>query len=160
MNRDKLVEYLDLAKEAAERQPEQYQIPAFKVILRHLLSETPMTAAQQHDTPRPASPTPIGASIAAGKQLNEFLAQLSPKSHPDRVCAISYFLFKEKGESTTVNDIVDAYSRARIRRPQNISDVLGSCVRKGRLVDTEKKDSSKAWVITNAGEAHVESLSD
>ena len=70
--------------------------------------------------------------------------------------AIAYYVFKETNEPITIAEIVDAYSRARLKKPQNLSDVIGSCVRRGFLVDADRKDGAKAWVITGKGEEFVE----
>jgi len=143
-----------LAREAVEAEPEPYRTAAFPIVLQHLLRERGSTAGAARADSEPA---PRGHSVALGMQLNEFLATKAPKSHPDRLTSIAYYYYHERGnQAISISDIVEAYARARIKKPQNISDVIGSCVRRGHLIDTDKKDGAKAWLITKAGEVHVE----
>jgi hypothetical protein len=43
-----------------------------------------------------------------------------------------------------------------VKKPQNFPDVIAACVRRGRLVEGDRKDGMKAWVITRTGESYVE----
>jgi len=153
MQENGLAEIVELARKAVQNEPEPYKSAAFPVVLHYLLNKGLVAPQPGTDAPSPSGV----ASLAAGMQLNEFLASKSPKTHPDRVTAIAYYAYHERNkDAITTNDIADAYARARLKKPQNISDVVATCVRRGHLIDTDRKDGLKAWIITRAGEAHVE----
>lgn len=152
MQDNSLRDAIATARRAVEAEEEPYRSAAFTVILEHLLKKDSSVSPPAAETARP----PAGTSVAAGMQLNEFLALKSPKTHPDRVTAIAYYYHHEQSESITMKNVTEAYARARLKKPQNISDVISTCVRRGYLTDTEKKDSSKAWIITQAGDTAVE----
>lgn len=140
------------AREIAGSYEEPYKTVVFTEILKRLL-----------DMP---SRAPVAATGSGGPEvvaalpgsLNEFLAAKAARSHPDRVACIAYYLYRRDGLSMTAKDIAEGYTAARVRRPQNVSDVVGTCVRKGWLVDAERRDGAKAWTITPTGEQYVESL--
>ena len=152
MQENSLRDAIATARRAVEAEEEPYRSAAFGVVLEYLLNKGYPVSGAQRETPRP----PAGASAASGMQLNEFLAAKSHKTHPDRVTLIAYYYHHERNESVTIKDVADAYARARTKKPQNIPDVIATCVRRGHLVDTEKKDGLKAWIITQAGDTAVE----
>jgi len=87
----------------------------------------------------------------------EFLAQLNITTHIDRVVAILYHRHHSGDSLTTVEDLEEAYSDARVKAPRNFSDVLAQCIRKGYVVEVkDKKEGKKAWRITPSGEKYVE----
>lgn len=120
---------------------------AFEVVFRKLLEEREST--EQIKRPPPAIPK---------MQINELLASKNLKSHMDKVEAIAwYFLWQGSDDSVTRKDILDAYGKARMQKPQNLPDVINYSVRRGHLVDAlEKKDGQKAWSITPTGERYIE----
>lgn len=120
---------------------------AFEVVFRKLLEAGEIPTAEKR---RPL--------IALQMQLSEFLASKNLKSHMDRVEAIAwYFLHENHENSVTSKDILDAYSKARMQRPKNLTDVINQCVRRGHLVDAPgRKEGRKAWQITPTAEAYVE----
>lgn len=144
---------LERARRLSEDQPEPFRSLAFSALLAHLLHGGAPAGASQA---RPA-PAPIAGPPSTAIPIAEFLAQRRLDSHPDRVVAVAYYYYqREDGRGVTTKDLVDAYTRARARRPQNFPDVIASCVRKGYLVDGGRRDGMKTWVITGTGEAHVE----
>ncbi|MGI8551450.1 MAG: hypothetical protein ACR2PL_11800 [Dehalococcoidia bacterium] len=136
---------IDRARRLSEPEPEPFRSIAFRTLLDYLLSHgSAMTE------PRSAAPAP-------GLGLNEFLASRRAETHPDRVLAIAYYQERYNGgEPITTKDLVDAYQRARLKRPQNFPDVIATLVRKGHLVEQERRDGLKSWGITGTGVAHVE----
>lgn len=118
---------------------------AFEVVFRKLLEES----ARQVERP-PAA--------IAKMQINELLASKNLKSHMDKVEAIAWhFLWQGSDDSVTRKDILDAYGKRRMQKPQNLTDVINYSVRRGHLVDAlEKKDGQKAWSITPTGERYIE----
>ena len=150
MNEKTLGEAIQKARDMADKLPEPYRAPAFEVVLRHLLGAEP--APRPPERPPGAGPT----TPPAIGELNEFLAAKNPRSHPDRVVAIAYYFFRKNESGITTKDVIEAYGKARIKRPQNVHDVIATCVRRGLLVDTEKKDDMRAWVATPTGDAYVE----
>ena len=152
MQDDSLRDAIARARHAVEAEEEPYRSAAFTVILKYLLNRGSSANAAPVETRPPAA----GASAALGMQLNEFLALKSPKTHPERVTLIAYYYHHERNESITIKDVAEAYSRARVKKPQNVPDVIATCVRRGHLIDTEKKDGFKAWIITQGGDVSVE----
>jgi hypothetical protein len=135
------------ARRLCEGEPEPFRSIAFRTVLEHLLRAAPAAPAT---TSAPAAPPP-------DMDLTEFLAAKKAATHPDRVVAIAYFTYHtQAGAGVTTQDLTDAYSRARVKKPQNFPDVIAACVRRGRLVEGERKDGMKAWVITRTGESYVE----
>lgn len=150
MNEETLLQAIQKARDIADKLPEPYRASAFEVVLRHLLGgEGPPQPLKRQAAAEPTDRPAIG-------QLNEFLAARNPRSHPDRVTAIAYYSFHKDDSGITTRDVTEAYSKVRIKRPQNVHDVIATCVRRGLLVDSEKKDDMRAWIITPTGDAYVE----
>lgn len=137
------------ARRLSEDEPEPFRSIAFRTVLEHLLRSAP-AALGSTPAAAPAAPPP-------DMDLTEFLASKKVATHPDRVVAVAYFIYRtQNGAGVTTQDLTDAYSRARVKKPQNFPDVIAACVRRGRLVEGERKDGMKAWVITRTGETYVE----
>lgn len=144
MTDDELRAALDRARALADTQPEPYREAAFRVLLERFLGAGA----------RPARA--VNGRTADPSGLPEFLASLNVDSHPARVTAIAYYHFHTAdGAAINTRDIIEGYTRARLRRPQNIPDVVATCVRRGHLVDKGRKDGLKAWVITRTGDQFV-----
>lgn len=138
---------IERARRVCEGEPEPYRSLAFRVVLEHLLRATSSTAA----------PSPVPTAPTLDMDLTEFLASRKATTHPDRVVAIAYFFYHtQSGAGVTTQDLTEGYSRARVKKPQNFPDVIAACVRRGRLVEGERKDGMKSWVITRTGEGYVE----
>ena len=136
---------LQRARRLTEAEPEPFRSLGFRVVLEHLLRGG---GAHTEGTP---VPPPVDMD------LTEFLAAKKATTHPDRVVAVAYYTYHtQNGAGVTTQDLTDAYGRARLKRPQNFPDVIAACVRRGRLVEGERKDGLKSWVITRTGEAYVE----
>jgi hypothetical protein len=137
---------------------DEFQEAAFKVLLQRFLIDglSPSTTALvPYAGPQNGKVTRSAPSMG----LNEFLATKNVKTHVDRIAAIAYFAYAQGDETgITTRDVAQAYSKAREKKPQNIPDVIATCVRKGVLVDAPRKDGMKAWLITQTGERHVEEL--
>lgn len=146
MEDEQIRQAIDRARGLCEDQPEPFRSLAFRTVLEALLHRNGPSVP----SPRP-SPSPVGMDLI------EFLAMKKAETHPDRVVVIAYYYYKtQNGAGVTTRELSDSYARARIRRPQNYPDVIAGCVRKGYLVEGERKDGMKSWVITRTGEAHVE----
>jgi hypothetical protein len=128
---------------------------AFKVVLESLLRQGKVVGRE------PASSTErvqSGERAPILTNLNEFLAAKAPKTHVDRLTAIAYHSLHSGDEvGVTVEEILEGYTRSRTAKPKNVHDVVGQCMRRGFLIESEsRKDGAKAWVITGTGEAYVE----
>lgn len=90
--------------------------------------------------------------------LREFLLSKKPEDDVKKTLAIGYFLEKFEGlGSFNINDLEAAFERAKENKPSNINDKVNMNIRNGHLEETsEKKDSRKAWYLTNSGEQFVE----
>jgi hypothetical protein len=109
--------------------------------------------------------TPITATLKVegkpleGLSLVEFLNAKGPKSHPDKVVVMAYYLHKCQGvEIFNADDINECYSQARISRSANLNATINKTIAKGYIMEAqEKKENKKAWMITQTGERYVES---
>ena len=134
------------ARGLCEDQPEPFRSLAFRTVLETLLRGNGLTGPTARQ-----SPSPVGIDLI------EFLAAKKAETHPDRVVAIAYYFYHtQNGAGVTTKELADAYARARLKKPQNYPDVIAACVRRGFLVEGERKDGMKSWVITRTGESHVE----
>lgn len=91
--------------------------------------------------------------------LREFLLEKKPSNDVERTLTIGYFLEKHEGTSSfNIEDLLDAYVRAKEKKPININDKVGMNAKKGHMdEDRTKKDGKKSWYITSSGERFVES---
>jgi len=154
MNEDEIREKIATARRITQVDPQDplTQI-AFKEVLRLLLS--PDVGASQISYGK----RDLTLAIQAQRmQVNEFLATLrNLKTETDRVVAILYHYLHNDFEAPTRSEILQAYDKARIPKPKNLSDVVARCMRKGHVVQAmEPKDGQRAWKISATGETHVE----
>lgn len=91
--------------------------------------------------------------------IDEFIQKSNPKKHFDKVLCLSYLLEEYKRlESFTVKDIEDAYKKARLVPPKNLSDYLIKLKGKGLLIEIGKKEKLKSWRLSVDGMKFVKSL--
>jgi len=150
MDKEEIQAKIQRAKELVGGSPEDplTQI-AFGEVLRILFQEPSASATREARSQ--AKP------VALLTQISEFLAQKNITTHIDRIVAILYYQYHTGNELTTVAELGEAYSSARVRQPRNFSDLLAQCIRKGYVVEAkDKKDGKKAWQITPGGEEFVE----
>jgi hypothetical protein len=90
--------------------------------------------------------------------VKEFLLTKKPTDNVQRTLAIGYYLEHfESMDRFNVRDLTDGFRSAKEPPPININDKVNMNIRKGYMMETkEKKDKSKAWVLTNSGEEFVE----
>lgn len=150
MDREEIQNKIQQAKELVGGTPEDplTQI-AFGEVFRVLLQESLVMAREE-----------VKAEIkhkALPTQLSEFLAGKNITTHLDRIVAILYYQYHKGNSLTTIVELEEAYSNARVKAPRNFSDVLAQCIRRGYVVEAkDKKDGKKAWQITPTGEEFVE----
>jgi len=150
MDRAKIQSKIQEARELVGGVPEDpFTQIAFREVLRMLLQEYTVSLEEKSGLKTEATSLP--------KQISEFLAQKNIKSHLNRVVAILYYYHRGGQELTTVPELQEAYSSIRVKAPQNFSDVLAQCIRRGYVVGTlSKEGGKKAWQITSTGERYVE----
>ena len=85
--------------------------------------------------------------------VTEFLSIKMPSSDVQKTLAIAYYLEKyEHLSSFNVDDVKSHFRLARQPLPQNVNDKININIKKGYIMDAEeKKDSKKAWIVTNSG---------
>jgi hypothetical protein len=150
VNKEEIKSKIQQARELVGGGPEDplTQI-AFGEVLRVLLQEP--AASAMGEVKLPAKP------VALPAQLSVFLAPLNVTTHIDRIVAILYYQYHTGNTLTTIAELEEGYSSARVKAPRNFSDVLAQCIRKGYVVEPkDKKDGKKAWQITSLGEKFVE----
>lgn len=149
MNKEDIKQKFTEAKELVSDIEEPYQGLALEIVFRWLLDQAVSPVQLVGPGVRPA----ISPSMA----LNEFLASRKPKSHKDRVLLVAYYYLHSKNEPVTRAEIDEAYTLARMARPQNLSDMIGKCIAKGYLMEhPAEKEGKKAWHITQTGEKYLE----
>ena len=142
---DELRAAVERARRISELEPEPFRSAAFQTLLDYLINNRSLVGESKL------------APLAAGLDLNEFLAALSVDTHPDRVLAIAFYQERySEGPPVTARDLSDSYQRARLRRPQNFPDVIASLVRRGYLTEGPRREGLKSWAITGTGSAHIE----
>ena len=90
--------------------------------------------------------------------IREFVISKSPQTSADTALVISVFLEKFSSVSPlNLDDLANGFAQAKEPLPKNPSDLLYRNVKRGFLMEApEKKNGSKAWVVTNSGERFVE----
>ena len=95
-----------------------------------------------------------------GKKLSikEFILTKKPEDDVLRTLVIGYYLEHFKSmDRFNIRDLADGFRSAKEPPPTNINDKVNLNIRKGHIMETEeKKNKSKAWVLTNSGEKFVE----
>ena len=94
--------------------------------------------------------------------LAEFMNQKRPSAHPEYILCFGCYLEKFKNmTSFNLEDVTSCYREARLAPTTNFSQSVGYLIRDGRIMlAPEKKDSKKAWVLTNTGLQFVEQMSE
>lgn len=90
--------------------------------------------------------------------LREFLITKKPSDDVKKTLAIGYFLEKFEGVSSfNTDDLLSAYEKAKEKKPLNINDKVNMNIKNGHMAEAPaKKDSKKAWYVTNSGESFVD----
>ncbi len=103
-------------------------------------------------------PAPEPPTSAKPLSVREFVISKSPKSSVHTTLLIAYYLEKySKLTSFNHDDLVHGFAQAKEPTPGNLSDMVYKNIRRGYLTEApEKKDGSRAWVVTNSGERFVE----
>jgi len=149
MDKQQVTEKFNMARELVSGIDEPFRDLALEVIFRWLLDQELIGVHPLREAG--------GARVRPTMQINEFLASKKLKSHTDKVLAIAYHYLHAKGKPVTSPEIEEAYITSRLARPQNLSDVVAKCIRRGYLVGSrEQKEGQKAWHITPTGEKYVE----
>jgi hypothetical protein len=90
--------------------------------------------------------------------VNEFIRTKKLDDDVKRTLTIAYYLdYFEKMESFNGEDLKKWFRLAKLAIPKNINDKVNMNVKNGHLAELEeKKDSKKAWYVTNSGAEYVE----
>lgn len=95
-----------------------------------------------------------------GKKLSikEFILTKKPGDDVQKTLVIGYYLEHLEGmDKFNTKDLAEGFRSAKEPPPTNINDKVNMSIRKGHMMEAkEKKDKSKAWVLTNSGEQFVE----
>lgn len=138
------------AAELADEVGESYRVTAFQVVFEWLLGPSGEPGQP------PLRATEALAEGAVPETLNELLAVLHDRTHHDRFEAIIFHALRLRGaDGLTTDEIMNAYSVARVARPANPSDVMAKCVRRGHVMEGERRDGQKTWRLTVTGERYV-----
>jgi len=93
--------------------------------------------------------------------LAEYLKTKDDKSHSDKILIFAFYLEEyENMSSFSLNDIEQCYKKVRIPKTKNFSPYIRQITHNGYITEaSEKKDSKKAWTLTQNGIDYVKSLS-
>lgn len=104
--------------------------------------------------------TPTSKMQTEGKRLSvkEFLLTKKPTNDVQRTLTIGYYLEHfESMDRFNIRDLSDGFRSAKEPPPANMNDKVNMNIRKGHMMEAkERKDKSKAWILTNSGEKLVE----
>ena len=105
------------------------------------------------------APTPLPSALKS-QSIREFLIERKPSTFGEKALVVAYYLEKFEANSPFgLDDLLGGFARAKEPLPSNPSDLMYQNVRKGFMMESrDKKGSGKAWVVTNSGEAFVETL--
>lgn len=149
MNKDEITAKINHARKLIAEVEEPFRSIAFEVLFRKLLEESTPAVSARRDLTEPL--------LVERMQVSEFLAHLGLRSQLDQAVAIAYHSLHRGQQSVTRGEFLEAFAKARMPRPKNLSDVIAKCVRRGHLVDAlQEKDGQKAWSITPTGERYIE----
>lgn len=98
------------------------------------------------------------ARIAKALSIREFLIEKQPKSDVEKTFIIGYYLetLRNLGSFNT-RDLGDGFREAKENIPANINLAVIGNVQKGYFMEAkEKKESLKAWTLTNSGISYFE----
>ncbi len=152
MNKEAVRKALLDAVDLADAVPDSYKGAAFQVAATALLDQ----ANEEHDGEQRAAPR---VATQPSESVNEILALLRERSHADRFQAIIFHALRGDGlESVTTDEILAAYSAARMAKPTNPSDIIAKCSRRGHVVEAPRRDGQKTWRLTGSGERYVENM--
>jgi hypothetical protein len=90
--------------------------------------------------------------------VKEFLLTKKPTDDVQRTLVIGYYLEHfESMDRFNIRNLAEGFRLAKEPVPANINDKVNMNIRKGHMMEAkEKKDKSKAWILTNSGEKFVE----
>lgn len=93
--------------------------------------------------------------------ISEFLKTKDAKSHGDKILVFAYYLEKyEKIRSFNVDDLERCYRDVRVPKTKNLPHYIAQLTSDSYITDAEeKKNSKKAWELTDKGIECVKSLS-
>lgn len=97
-------------------------------------------------------------SVKKKISIKEFILSKKPKDDVQKTMAIGYYLEKyENLPSFNAKDLEKGFRAAKESVPNNINYKVIRNIDQGCMMEVEeKKNSLKAWVLTNSGEKHVE----
>lgn len=155
MDKEAMLSVLGEAAEICDGVKEPYRAAAFQVVVQWLLARSDVTRVAV--SPEASSNDLLVENVPA--TVNELLARLHSRSHPDRVEAIAFHALKRLGiDGVASDDILAAYSSSRLPRPVNLADTIAKSVRRGHLMDGQKRDGQKTWRLTVTGERYIDEL--
>lgn len=97
-------------------------------------------------------------SINKKLSIKEFILSKKPVGDVQKTLAVACYLEKYEGfVSFNAVDLVNGFRLAKESVPENINDKINMNIKKGHMDEAkEKKDSKKAWIVTNSGERFLD----
>lgn len=97
-------------------------------------------------------------SSMKGISIKDFFDQKGPANETLKTLTAGYYLEKvEKLDSFNIEDLKMAYKLAKEIPPKNLNDSIYRNLRKKHMIETNKKEGYKSWVLTRYGERFIES---
>jgi len=90
--------------------------------------------------------------------VKEFILEKRPGNDVEKTLVVAYYCENYKNVSPfNLNDIEALFRKAKEFVPDNLNDKVNKNIVKGYMEEAEdKKDSKKAWTLTDTGERFVE----
>jgi hypothetical protein len=97
-------------------------------------------------------------AVARKMSIKEFLLEGGASDDVQKTLAIGYFLeTHETMTSFNKEDLEKGFRAAKEPVPANINDKVNMSIKQGHMTEAgEKKNSLKAWVVTNSGEKYLQ----
>ena len=139
------------AEEIANLAEERYRVEAFIKTYEFLLELLKMKYVSVVEY---AEETTVPEVLMEELSLPEFIARVNPKSNPERMVVIAYYMrYMEKIERFTLNDIMDRWVKVALKKPGDPNRDFKVTIRKGWI-----SHANGDFRLTVTGKRFVESL--
>lgn len=126
------------AVDAVSDVPQEFRASLASVLLAHWLTRGSTSG-----------PQPVRSSIAVG--LNEVMASVGRRSQPEQLVVIAAYRLDTGSPAVTREEFLGAYEELRTPPPQNMSEQIARCIRRGWLNRAEDRDGAATWRVTQTG---------
>jgi hypothetical protein len=125
---------------------------AFQKVLDTLLTPISAPPTQNYKQNEPTQVSRMQYNSKSPENFSELYHDKNPKTHPDIVLTIAYFMHFKDNNDFSISDIIENYKKILVPAPQNPTDIINQNIRKGYINKMDrKKESKQAYHITKKG---------